>query len=128
MLNGESDLACRWMTTLRGFLLPLPNHITSYGGNHLIQIGLKSTLTVLSKIPQPRRFYYSGLERKVLKIGASNYGGTAIIAAEGRALQDGVQAAIVSGYRRFHIEGDDMAVIEALKGSSATPWQLKHII
>ena len=65
---------------------------------------------------------------KVLNIGTLNYGDSVIIVAEGRALRDGVQAAIASGYRRLHIEGDNMAVIEALKGSSATPWQLKHIL
>ena len=39
-----------------------------------------------------------------------------------------MQAAIAAGYRRLHIEGDNLVVIEALKGISATPWQLKHII
>jgi len=39
-----------------------------------------------------------------------------------------MQAAIATGYRRVHIEGDNLVVIEALKGISATPWQLKHII
>jgi len=65
---------------------------------------------------------------KVLKIGASNYGDSAIIVAEGRALHDGVQEAIASGYRRLHIERDNVPVIEALKGSSSTPWHLKLIL
>ena len=39
-----------------------------------------------------------------------------------------MQAAIAAGYRRLHIEGDNLVVIEALKGISATLWQLKHII
>jgi len=65
---------------------------------------------------------------KVLRIGASNYGNTSILVAEGRALRDGVQPAIAVGHGRLHIEGDILVVIEALKGTSATPWQLKHII
>jgi len=48
--------------------------------------------------------------------------------AEGRALRDGVQAAFATGYKRLHIEGDNLIVIEALKGNSATPWQIKYII
>ena len=41
--------------------------------------------------------------------------------AEGRALRDGVQAALATGYRKLHIEGVNLVVIEALKGISAIP-------
>ena len=39
-----------------------------------------------------------------------------------------MQAAIDTGYKRLHIEGDNLIVIEALQGKSATPWQIKYII
>jgi len=41
---------------------------------------------------------------KVLMIGASNYGDTSIIVAEGRALRDGVQAAFGAGYRSYTLK------------------------
>ena len=60
--------------------------------------------------------------------GASNYGSTSVIVAEGQALRDGVQAAIAASYRRLHIEGNNLIVIEALQGKSVSPWQIKYII
>jgi len=60
--------------------------------------------------------------------GATNYGTTSIIVTKGRALRDGVQAAITAGYRRLDIEGDNLIVIEAVQGKSVIPWQLKYII
>ena len=60
--------------------------------------------------------------------GATNYGTTSIIVTKGRALRDGVQAAITAGYRRLDIEGDNLIVIEAVQGKSVILWQLKYII
>jgi len=41
--------------------------------------------------------------------------------AEGRALRDGVHAAIMAGYSRLQIEGDNVIVIEALQGKATIP-------
>jgi len=42
---------------------------------------------------------------EILKMGASNYGNTSAILAESRALRDGLQAALKSGFHRLVIEG-----------------------
>jgi len=60
--------------------------------------------------------------------GASNYGASSILVAEGRVLRDGVHAAIMAGYSRLQIEGDNLIVIKALQGKVAIPWQINYII
>ena len=63
-----------------------------------------------------------------LLTGAANYGSTSILVAEGRALRDGLQAAVEAGYKQLHIEGDNLILIEAVKGESTIPWRLKYVI
>ena len=63
-----------------------------------------------------------------LMTGASNYGASSILVAEGRTLRDGVHAAIMVGYSRLQIEGDNLIVIEALQGKAAIPWRINYII
>ena len=58
--------------------------------------------------------------------GASNYGASSILVAEGRTLRDGVHAAIMVGYSRLQIEGDNLIVIEALQGKVAIPWRINY--
>ena len=48
--------------------------------------------------------------------------------AEGRALRDGLQVAVEAGYKQLHIEGDNLILIEAVKGESTIPWRLKYAI
>ena len=66
--------------------------------------------------------------RKIIKVGAAHYGLTSSLVAEARALKDEVSLAIQAGYSMISIEGDNMIVIQALKGNSNGPWQISHII
>jgi len=50
------------------------------------------------------------------------------MAAEARALKDGVSAATQAGYRRLLIEGDNITVIQALAGKIKVPWKIATII
>jgi len=61
-------------------------------------------------------------------VGASNYGHTSIIIAESRALRDGLQAALQSGFHQLDIEGDNAVVIGALRREIDVPWQIRTII
>jgi len=65
---------------------------------------------------------------KLLKAGAANYGLTSSLVAEAKALKDGVFLAVQAGYSRISIEGDNMIVIQALKGEGQMPWQIAYII
>jgi len=57
----------------------------------------------------------------VLKLGAAYYGNTSIIMVEGRALRDGIQAAISRGFRDLDIEGDNILIIKAVQGQVTIP-------
>ena len=61
-------------------------------------------------------------------MGASNYGNTSVIMAESRALQDGLQAALKSGFHRLLIEGDNSIVIGAFKKELEVPWRIKTVV
>ena len=65
---------------------------------------------------------------KVLKIGAANYGHSSVLVAEARALRDGIRTARQAGFTRLCIEGDNRTVIQALQGSSSTPWKISTIM
>jgi len=65
---------------------------------------------------------------EVLMVGATSYGRTSIIMAEGRALRDGLQAVISGGYRKLEIEGDNMLIIQVIQDRAQIPWQLRNII
>ena len=57
----------------------------------------------------------------ILTVGATNYGNTSIIMAEGRALRNKIQAAATARYRMLDIEGDNLIVIGALQRKIQTP-------
>jgi len=61
-------------------------------------------------------------------MGAANYGTTSAVMAEGQALWDGLQAALNSGYQRLDVEGDNYAIISALRKETTIPWQVKNVI
>ena len=66
---------------------------------------------------------------KILKVGAANYGWASILVAEARTLKDGVLLAIdQEGFSKISIEGDNLIVIQSLKGECQGPWQIAHII
>jgi len=54
------------------------------------------------------------LKGAILLVEAANYGHTLVIMTEGRALKDGVHAAIEAGYTMMDIEGDNFITIGAL--------------
>jgi len=56
------------------------------------------------------------LDGKIIIVGAGNYGLTSSLVAKAPALKDGVSLAVQVGYSMISIEGDNLAVIQALKG------------
>ena len=48
--------------------------------------------------------------------------------AEALALHKGIQEAIRLGIKDIHIEGDNLLVINSLKGTWKPPWKLQNII
>jgi len=48
--------------------------------------------------------------------------------AEARALKDGVFLVIQARYRNITIEGDNLIVIQDLKGKVQIPWQIANIV
>ena len=84
---------------------------------------------------RPRNYIYTvggfiirDWTRKLLKASASYYGETSILVAEARALQNGVCAMIQAGSKNIIIEGDNLTVIQALRGHIHIPWQISMII
>ena len=65
---------------------------------------------------------------RIIKVGTANYGLTFSLIAEARALKDSVLLAVPAGYSMINIEGDNMIVIQALKGECNVSWQIAHII
>jgi len=61
-------------------------------------------------------------------MGVSNYGNTSAVMAESRALRDGLQAALKFGFSSFEIEGDNCAVIDAVKKEIEAPWIIKNVM
>jgi len=62
------------------------------------------------------------------KVGAANYGRASSLVAEARTLKNGVLLAIQEGFSKISIEGDNLIVIQSLKGECQGPWQIAHII
>jgi len=60
--------------------------------------------------------------------GAAYYDNTSIITAEGKALRDGVQAAIAAGYKRWDLEGDNLIIIKEMQGTTVIPRQIQNVI
>ena len=48
--------------------------------------------------------------------------------AEVRALRDGIREAIVLRCKKITIEGDNLVIINALKGNIFIPWQIGNVI
>jgi len=65
---------------------------------------------------------------EILVVGASNYGNTSVIMAETRALRDGLQAALKSGFHRLVIKGDNSIVIGVFKKELEVPWRIKNVM
>jgi len=65
---------------------------------------------------------------KVIKVEAANYGHSSTLVAEARALTNGVQLAIQTGYNQITIEGNNLVAIQALQGTIQVPWQITTII
>jgi len=65
---------------------------------------------------------------KILKAGAANYGQASSLVAEARALKDGVLLATQEGFSTISIEGDNLIVIQFLKGECHGSWHIAHII
>jgi len=65
---------------------------------------------------------------EILEVGASNYGNTSVIMVESRALRDGLQAALKSGFHRLVIEGDNSIVIGAFKNEVEVLWRIKNVM
>ena len=57
-----------------------------------------------------------------------NYSHTSSLAAEARALKDGLRMAIQAGDNTIRIRGDKLIIIQAFKGLHQVPWQIKNII
>lgn len=60
--------------------------------------------------------------------GAKKLGLNGVLQAEGLALFSGLQAAILAGHKRIHIEGDSKLLIDCIKGTCATSWRAKTIV
>ena len=65
---------------------------------------------------------------KIIKVGAANFGRASSLVAEARALKAGVLLAIQEGVSKISIEGDNLLVIQSLKGGCHGPWQIAHIV
>ena len=68
------------------------------------------------------------MDGEVIKAVAANYGRTSSLVAEARALKDGVLLVLRAGHTEIAIEGDNLIVIQALKGEGRIPWQISNII
>jgi len=99
------------------------------GGIPPIQESSKSTLMVpILDLQQQGIFWLGDWTRMVLKIGATNYGHTSSLVAEACELKDGVFLAVRAGYTKINNEGDNLLVIQALKGINRVPWQITSIL
>ena len=79
-------------------------------------------------LPQLEVFLLRHWMGRVLKAAAANYGHTSSLVVEARALKDGVLLAIRAGYTEIAIAGDNLIVIQALKGKGHIPWQIANIV
>lgn len=63
-----------------------------------------------------------------LSASTSNLGNSQVYMEEAFALHKGIQEAVKLQIRRLYIEGDNLLVINAVKGVWSTPWKLDTII
>ena len=74
------------------------------------------------------RFIIRDWAGRLIKAGAAPYGDTSILVAEARALQDGLQEVIKKGFQSLEIEGDNIMLIQAIKGPHHMPWKINLIV
>ena len=65
---------------------------------------------------------------KVCSIGRSKISASSAIQAEAEALLQGLRSALQLGIKKLEIEGDNLSVINAIKGTWTTPWEIKAIL
>ena len=127
MPNGETELACRSISTIRGPLSPL-HILRPHEVEHSPQDSSKSTLMDRFSTIQQQEDISSatGSENYLKKVQIRIV--TSILVVEARALRDGIEAALQSGFTKLSIEGDNLIVIQALTGKSIVPWKIGTII
>ena len=65
---------------------------------------------------------------KEVLMGAKGCGIASILVAEALTLKEGVKAVIFLGCKNLEIEGDNICVLNCLKGIWPIPWQISSII
>jgi len=65
---------------------------------------------------------------RLIKVRAAPYGDTSVLVAEARTLRNGLQEAVKQGFQYLEIEGDNIMVIQAIKGSTHMPWKISLIV
>jgi len=58
---------------------------------------------------------------RLLRAGAASYGHTSVLVAKARALRDGITTAIQASFNKLCTEGDNLLVIQVLKGDAHVP-------
>ena len=61
-------------------------------------------------------------------LGAKACAQATVIVSEALALKECIKAAIFLGCRRLVIEGDNLCVINCLRGTSPIPWKIANIM
>ena len=123
MLNGEYKLFMSEEHYNRGSSSPLSTsiHLVSWDPPPpgFVKINVHGSL--INSLASGR-YIIPDWTGKLLKEGAANYGSTSILVAEARVLRGGVNAAIQVGFNNICIEGDNLILIQALKGNILVPW------
>jgi len=65
---------------------------------------------------------------RLLKVGYAYYSVTSVLAAEARAMRDGVYVAVEAAFKHILIEGGNKIVMQALKGIIKVPRQIQSLI
>ena len=64
----------------------------------------------------------------LITASAFNLGSSSVFSAEATALQQGLRLALQHNISHLQIKGDNLMVINAVKGLWSPPWQIAHII
>ena len=65
---------------------------------------------------------------QIIRVGITYYGKASIIMGEARALRDHVKEALASGYTKITIEGDNLVIINTVRGTTSSTWQITNDI